>query len=1825
MNRFTTDRTFRAACAALSIIFAVNLVPPLALQAQPVHIDPLNTAGFGVDRLERAAQDARQSRNDAQFRATMNQARRYVFAEWEATVDSQIAAETAAAVQSDTFLTVEDYRRYIRESLELQKQSALTAWELEADRIIEQEHAAFLAGQSRAQLAAAKEAGADQVAAGEGAVSKPGSLARDKVARHRQEFENAHESRVAETLHDFGAAVEAITLEGEAYQEERARARLEFENGLAEIESYEATVRNAIVSAVDGLAQQLTASGLFHAETCDSTNVCTTDPETLNAAGLALDGLISELREGLETDAPLSGLARRLQSYLAERESRAKENRDHWDALIYEDRDLAGEGPQPGHGLNFDLYAGTITGSVIDYLRGNSVSLASARSSGHRVAQDFAGVDLRGESPIYAPYPLTGRVERAGQAWLADGAGEGALTYDAEGCGGVGFIICLKNVGAPAGHAEFTVRLSGTYRLYDGNAENNRDIWAGYVDELTAANQAWLTSLLPALDTWEQQAATFRAEYAAWQSEDAAAAIENEQARQSQIQELIGLRNQTLARLDDEHRAGRRKFETFATRINQNETRERIAAEAADFASKSFRFKGGKTIAEVMATTRRAAVTEPKVPNVSRPDFSAAQQVESAIKQTLAGSLNIAVSESLSDQARDLQRRASRRLLEFARASNDLSVTEDEVYSALVSMMDSYTFDKDPADVELKWSELDVSSQEEFDELRASVRLSIAERKIRQQFKKTEILENGSIRVSRDLSRGRTYLRAGGDAQNEADYIEELAEHAFILDGAGAARLSRTAGFFDLAYDATAALAEFDRAKAAYDKSVDAALAAAAEKIEAQNDLVEQMHARAVKHTRAQVEQAQQAASLAQALITGGTLQSWVEGQMRSQMAAEIEAKFGFPAGFMSGLLGGMKPHEAAISFFEGEAYSAWEKQLGLPAGLLALYAGEQKKKSAAKKSPTSRLAANLADMGTVAATIGGGIAGFMSGGGLVGMVSGAAAGYAASHAAQPAVTNFYERNPMAMDVAAVAATSVTGNPAVWYSYQAAKGYHQGGTLGAVTAMADTALIALSAATPFQASASYTHDGGFGTSAGVGVEGVASAGLSYSESAGGGVFVSLGEAVGPNLTFSATQRGGNSVAAGMGFGFGKENSSGVLSAGLSYNTITGAGANAGFAGVLRPTSETTGLGSRGSLGLTYNETDGVGARVGVTVTDNPAQIKRADRPPRPDRISPFNGSGVGVAINEREGAAIDATFGNADLGSYSFDTGDFVYNRDFANDAGRAFARAEYERQQAEELRTALDRGIVDNRDKLTDAEWEQYEKGELSPEQKVALLKEIERTDWLENVGVDDSSFGDSILGQLLGSAQILGETIIGYNSNEDGFTDDTGQYHVRICFVAGTLVRVRPGTGDDGGDYKRVENMRAGDYVLSWNETTGATSFQEVQQTFVRDANRIYVIEYENGVSVETTWNHPFWIEERGWIEARKLKAGMRSVTANGERLEIRSISIDDRPEVVYNFSVAQNETYFVSRSAILVHNEGDRYTADGKFAILEVIEAVYDRTIYEFGTVKSYIVANYGNENVDRFREAEELAKVLYAEAVLVSTDEKERNRYVMAQLKEVYAGEGQELDFLIIDAGLSAIEISEAAQITEAMALAMGASIRPTAQRPVKSPAAPPAQPFGLASKGKGSPGRTLGPGPTGQRTIIVRAQNRKELDRARTVIRDPKGRVDSNEAGSRGVEFVRKFEDSRGFSTKSRFKLAGRPTRRPDLYHSQSGRAIEVKNSAGRNVGVDRRIRSEVARDALLRDMPGSNYKPEWHFVNRPPSIGLRRLLKSNEIPYVIYK
>ena len=137
--------------------------------------------------------------------------------------------------------------------------------------------------------------------------------------------------------------------------------------------------------------------------------------------------------------------------------------------------------------------------------------------------------------------------------------------------------------------------------------------------------------------------------------------------------------------------------------------------------------------------------------------------------------------------------------------------------------------------------------------------------------------------------------------------------------------------------------------------------------------------------------------------------------------------------------------------------------------------------------------------------------------------------------------------------------------------------------------------------------------------------------------------------------------------------------------------------------------------------------------------------------------------------------------------------------------------------------------------------------------------------------------------------------------------------------CFVAGTLVLTIDG-------HKPIETIEAGDFVLSSDPETGEVAYKEVLQTyvFIKDA-LVYVT--INGEVIETTKEHPFWIEGQGWTKAEFLKAGDIVRSEDGSGIEIEDVEIFELPEdeyvVVYNFEVADFHSYYVSEFNVLVHN--------------------------------------------------------------------------------------------------------------------------------------------------------------------------------------------------------------------------------------------------------------------------------------------------------------
>ncbi|MBM9502903.1 TIGR04388 family protein [Leptospira sp. 201903071] len=179
-------------------------------------------------------------------------------------------------------------------------------------------------------------------------------------------------------------------------------------------------------------------------------------------------------------------------------------------------------------------------------------------------------------------------------------------------------------------------------------------------------------------------------------------------------------------------------------------------------------------------------------------------------------------------------------------------------------------------------------------------------------------------------------------------------------------------------------------------------------------------------------------------------------------------------------------------------------------------------------------------------------------------------------------------------------------------------------------------------------------------------------------------------------------------------------------------------------------------------------------------------------------------------------------------------------------------------------------------------------------------------------NNSVDPSS----PLSQFLGQATIYFNNLAGNAFGEFTYVDQNGHLVFQQCFVAGTLVHTKSGLVP-------IEEVRAGDMVLSYNEFGEELEYNRVLKTYVRQTETIFKLTYENGRVVETTASHPFQIEGKGWIEVKDLRVGDRSILSNESSLSISSIEISEREETVYNLKVEDAHTYFVTEDAILVHN--------------------------------------------------------------------------------------------------------------------------------------------------------------------------------------------------------------------------------------------------------------------------------------------------------------
>ncbi len=122
-------------------------------------------------------------------------------------------------------------------------------------------------------------------------------------------------------------------------------------------------------------------------------------------------------------------------------------------------------------------------------------------------------------------------------------------------------------------------------------------------------------------------------------------------------------------------------------------------------------------------------------------------------------------------------------------------------------------------------------------------------------------------------------------------------------------------------------------------------------------------------------------------------------------------------------------------------------------------------------------------------------------------------------------------------------------------------------------------------------------------------------------------------------------------------------------------------------------------------------------------------------------------------------------------------------------------------------------------------------------------------------------------------------------------------------------------------------VEKVNEGDWALARDEQTGEQTYRQVTRTFVKPDLPVRELEFQTqDGSTETlrvTSEHPFWVKDRGWVEAAELLPGDEVFTSAGGWVRVSNGTWVSQRQTVYNFEVEGFHSYFVGESGVWVHN--------------------------------------------------------------------------------------------------------------------------------------------------------------------------------------------------------------------------------------------------------------------------------------------------------------
>jgi hypothetical protein len=171
-----------------------------------------------------------------------------------------------------------------------------------------------------------------------------------------------------------------------------------------------------------------------------------------------------------------------------------------------------------------------------------------------------------------------------------------------------------------------------------------------------------------------------------------------------------------------------------------------------------------------------------------------------------------------------------------------------------------------------------------------------------------------------------------------------------------------------------------------------------------------------------------------------------------------------------------------------------------------------------------------------------------------------------------------------------------------------------------------------------------------------------------------------------------------------------------------------------------------------------------------------------------------------------------------------------------------------------------------------------------------------------------------------VINSIEILSEPTIVYNvktvENTHNFFANDLLVHNR-CFIAGTKITL------PNGEYKNIEDVKVGETVLTYNEKMQITEVGVVGDLKAHIVDSVIDLTFDNVNLITTTSEHPFFVKNKGWVEAKNLKKGDVCLKDDSTDSILTDTNQYKNECKVYNLlSVSNNHNFFANK--ILVHNK-------------------------------------------------------------------------------------------------------------------------------------------------------------------------------------------------------------------------------------------------------------------------------------------------------------